>query len=105
MYLPEILIRCCEKIEIVLVVPVIFGRDLLSCVVCAFELIRLAELFKRLFYASRAPEVMSVHMLCMRNRGCQPGVPVAVLQRFFSSIHLLIRMSKVVVSREVIWRK
>ncbi len=97
-----VLVAAAEQVEVVRVVPVHAGRDVLGQVVRLLDLVRPGESGDRVLHAAHAPQVVAVHVVRVRDPGSEAGVGRSVLQGQVDLVDGLVGMDEIVVGREVV---
>ena len=94
-------VRVAEELQVVEVVPVVAGPDVLGLRVGDLDRIRLLELGERLFPAPEARQDVAVHVLGVRHARARGGVDLPVLRGLGVVGDVLEGMDEVVVRGEV----
>ncbi len=103
--LPQCFVTHGEELEIVCVVPVKLCRDVLRAIIVILQIFGFEEFLYRFLGPPRSPEIMPVHVVCVRNRRSQPHVDLALFQGFFQRPVVFERVRKVMVRGKIVRRK
>src|SRR5439155_9858475 len=90
--------------EVMRMVPVVLGGDVLRAIVGVLQVIGRAEFLDGLFDAAGAPQLVAAHVVGVGNGAGKSQVGFAVLERFIGPADVFERVSKVMVRGGIIRR-